>query len=106
MEALASPTGVDDALREDKWRDECTPTTMLAGAEREQLVTLSDLRVLAILYLQPGCLPAVRLVRAERPLGDDALQIALAGRGTQIASALRDVIQAEQPPVDLRNNAQ
>ena len=51
-------------------------------------------------------MPAVGSVRGIPPLADNAFEVTLAGEAEQIATALRDVIEVEQPTFDRRHDPQ
>jgi hypothetical protein len=55
---------------------------VIRSSRLEELVAVADLRVRGILDLQPRCAAGIGLVRAVRPLPDDALKVAV-GRASR-----------------------
>jgi hypothetical protein len=76
------------------------------GARVEQLVPTVHLRVLRIFDLQPRRAARIGLIRAVRPLRHDPLEVVFTRRLIEIASALRDVIEIQQPAFDTRHDPQ
>ena len=68
-------------------------------------MAVAHLAIAAILDLQPGRHAAVSAVRAVRPLADDAFKVSLARHAKQIAAALVDVIEVQQPRLNGRHDA-
>jgi hypothetical protein len=71
-------------------------SSAVRSAGGEQLVSIAHLRVGGILDLQPRGAPTVGLIRAARPLPDDAFEVTLAGHAKQTTAALLEMIEVEQ----------